>query len=307
MKTSTPILKSAILIIASILTCFIFSKKIEAVGISPGRRTYGLQNNLVNGWDTQIEYWLYEPSERQYSTFSISGSLGPLYDIHADINPNNQSQILIDWALIDTNSTSAFVNLHLDPGWLIPDGPGHQLLIRDAVRHAEADPDGGGIGAISSVVSQLYLYQNYAPDLQISAPENILVNEEWPLNVNVTDFHDAPNFRTNNAQSFSYQIDWDGDGEFDESLTGLPYYNEFGEIVDDFNLSGFASGEFSVVKTFSDAGNHSVVLSVSDSMDSTTIEIPVNVAVPIPSAILLFSSGLAGLLGLKRKFRKRKN
>lgn len=298
--------KMIIIYMSIFLLISFFAQTIYAIGISPGRQMLIIPYNLDNGWDYQIEYWLYAPSERQYSTFSVSGELQSIYDIHAGISPNNESHKLIDWDSINANTTSVFMDLHLDPGWLISGGPGHQLFIRDAVRHIEADPEGGGIGGIASVASQLVFYQNYVPELQIAAQEDIGINEVWQLDVMVKDFHNAPHYLALPARRFSYQIDWNGDGQFDESSSGLPYYNELGEIVDYRNLSGWAHGEFSITNTFSTPGSHSIYLSVSDSIDTTTIEIPINVVgqpVPIPSTILLFSFGLLGILGFRKKYK----
>ena len=301
------VLKSLMRSILFSVVILIFIQNAYGIGISPGRKSILVPEDLGGGWSDHESYLLFAPSSAQYSTFQISGSLETNYGIHAGIFPNNETQMLIDW--INNPQDVLFVDFALDPGWEIPGGPGHELWIKNGIRHIETDPGGTGIGCTASVVSQLVFYQNYAPDLQVVLPGDIMVGEMFTMDVLLTDFHDSPQFNNwGPARRYSYEIDWDGDGQFDEGLSGLSYYNDSDEVVEYGNLSGWAHGEFLASNIFSTPGSHSIFLSVSDSYDITNFEIPINVIsenvsqTPLPASIILLSTGVLVLFGFRKSF-----
>jgi hypothetical protein len=175
-------------------------------------------------------------------------------------------------------------------------GGGH-IYITGLVRHSEAFESGSGIVAGVVAVSQIAFYRNYAPKVYFQSSETtgLTVNPgiqfedkrtSWWSRYAYGDYYGNP--------WFLYDIDWDGDGQtahsgavtFDEELVFDSQHNVYRQA------SGIQTSTLPLEYIFSDSGDYLTTLYITDGMETTTMQIPVNVLQEPATLALLGFGGL---------------
>ncbi len=293
-----------------LLTTLCMVSDVSGIGISPARATYDITEYNCS-FNSTIGYTLVRPSTR-YSSFIASDSLGLTGTVVGcsasdGIEYLEDGSMIIDWQsseLSSLESITATMNFQSPQVWDCPAEPGGNAYLADLVRHSEMVDTGSGIVATLSAVSQVSLWRNYAPRtyLQSSATTGLTVSlglefedksSSWWSRYVDRDYYGNP--------FFSYDIDWDGDGQTDQS--GSATFDEEPVPHDKYpSLSTWTSGiqtsTLSLEHVFSDSGNYLTTLYLTDGTETTSLQIPVNV-VPEPATLALV--GLGGLFLRKRK------
>ena len=295
-----------------LLTIFCMVSDVSGIGISPAR----WPNNLPEydcSFDSSLTYSLMRPSTRRYSQFSISnpaGLSGTITGCSASggIEYLSDGSMIIDWQsneLLSLSSITASINVTSPEAWACPAEPGGDTYMADLVWHKEMVETDSGIIPTLWTVSQIAFYRNYAPKayLQSSATTGLTANLGLQFEDKKSSWFSKYIDRDYNGTNpwFAYNIDWDGDGQTDQSGTAI--FDE--EPVPDSKYpslfrwtSGIQVSTLSLEHVFSDPGNYLTMLYLTDGTETTTLQIPVNVT-PEPATLALF--GLGGLFLRKRK------
>jgi len=311
MKKKCKILCSAIV---SLAFC---AMNIYGIGISPARWTNDVREYNCN-FNENKTYTLYRPSTHQYSLFTvndIAGLTGFLTGCSASsgIEYLNDKTLLIDWESEELSSLStitASVHIQSPLSWDCPAEPGGDVYMDNMVSHSEAAQSGSGISAIVNVVSQIALYRNYAPrtHLQNMTTEGLTATLDLQFEDKQSSWWSPYADRDCYGNPFfSYDIDWDGDGQTDQSGTSTldeepgpdPQYPTHFRWT-----SGIQMSTIELDHVFETAGMYTAMITVNDSKETTTLEIPISV-VPEPGTLALL--GLGGLFLRKRRIGIRKN
>jgi hypothetical protein len=280
----------------------------HGIGISPARSTRDLLE-LNCSFNQDFGYTLIRPSSARYSMFSVydaAGMNGTIIGCGAlnSFEYIDTKNILIDWQseeLLSVSQVTATVNMQSPQFWDCPAEPGGGVYMADLVRHSDVVVNpGGGISAGVAVISQIAFWRNYAPTTHfINYDDTIEVGQSENF---VFQFEDvAPSWSSKFADKdkrgnpfFSYSIDWNGGGIIDffgdTTFDEQPVYDPY---TDYRWTSGMQLGTVSLDHIFDVAGHYTATITVWDSKEATSIDIPVNV-VPEPATLILL--GLGGLL-----------
>lgn len=295
-------------LIITLITTSLLAQQVLAIGISPARNTFDLlEYNCTFG--RNIGYMLIRPSSARYSMFSVYDAAGMNGTVTACSATNSfeyidDKNILIDWQsseLASSSSITATINLQSPQLWDCPAEPGGNVYMTDLVRHSDVIESESGISAGVATVSQIALYRNYAPRANLlNYPETVMAGQSanfvfqfedkmasWWSKYSDRDYYGRP--------FFSYTIDWDSDGITD--FNGSAIFDEESVYDSQYRIyrwtSGIQTGTVSLDHIFDVAGNYTATVTVSDSEELTSLEIPIHV-VPEPATILFF--GLGGLI-----------
>lgn len=292
-----------------LLTVLCMVSDVSGIGISPARATFDI-TEYNPSFNSNIGYTLSRPGTR-YSGFSVSNSSGLIGTIigssaSSGIEYLADGSMIIDWQsseLSSLGSITTTMNFQSPESWEPPVEPGG-ALITDLVRYSEMIDIDSGIGGIAAVVSQISFWRNYASRvyLQSSAITGLSVNlglqfedksTSWWSRYADRDYYGNP--------FFSYDIDWDGDGQTDQS--GTVTFDE--EPVPDSKYptlfrwtSGIQISTVSLEHVFAEPGDYIATLYITDSIETTSLQIPLTV-IPEPATLALF--GFGGLFLRKRK------
>ncbi|HBG60725.1 MAG: hypothetical protein A2Y10_13005 [Planctomycetes bacterium GWF2_41_51] len=277
-------------VLLTIVFIALVSPQVNGVGIFMGRQTFVIpENGRLN---ENITYWLFPP-QGQYSTFQPLAPMGLNTTITgcnavAGIEYRDDGSLFIDWdAAGNPSSIDAYVSVSSPDNWQCPAEAGGDRYIDNLVFHSE------GFGSVTmGVFSQIALYRNYAPKASLQS----LATTELAVSIGLQFEDKNLSWWANSAEHpwFSYSIDWDGDGSIDQ--TGTATFNE--EPVPDSQyptLSRWTSGiQISTLQLdhlYDAVGNYNATLILSDSMETTTWQIPIEV-IPEPATLLLFGFGV---------------
>jgi hypothetical protein len=308
-------MKRKIMIVAVVflMTDFLIQQA-SAIGISPARTTRDLlEYNCA--FNSSIGYTLTRPSSARYSMFSVYDAAGMNGTITGCSASNSfeyidNKNILIDWQsneLLSVSTTTAAINIQSPQSWNCPAVPGEGSYMADLVRHSEVVNVGSGISVGVAAVSQISLWRNYAPkayalNYQDSITHGQSANFVFQFADKQTSWVSSYIDRNSNGGPWlSYSIDWEGDGVAD--ITGSGIFDEDPIPYPKFPVfwmwtSGIQLSTISLDHIYASSGDYTATVKVWDSIESTTLEIPIHV-VPEPATLLLF--GLGGLFLRKYK------
>ena len=294
---------------------------VYGIGISPGRWTVDMQE--FGSFDSNISYKLVRPSTR-YSSFNVSnpvGLNGILTEIKTQTGISFSSGIeylgnnhaVIDWEseeLASLNNITAYVNVQSSDLSAVTVEPGTNF-IDELVRHSGMLDPVTGIGATAAVVSQISIWRNYAPRIYLQ--DALIMGQSANLNLQFEDSSTSWWSENPDQPFFSYEIDWEGDGIFDQNGTAgfdeepIPHskYPSLSTWT-----SGIQTSLLSIEHVYDIPGKYTATINVSDIrlnfIETASLQIPINTTpVPEPTTILLLGAGLAGLTGVR--FRRKKN
>jgi len=177
----------------------------------------------------------------------------------------------------------------------------------DFVRHSDVISNGSGISAGVAAVSQISLWRNYAPKIyavnyQDSIAPGQTANFVFQFDDKQTPWVSRYKDRNYNGGPWlSYSIDWEGDGviditgsaTFDETPIPWPQQPRFWMWTD-----GIQTSTLYLDHIYDISGNYNAVVKVWDSIESTTLEVPIHV-IPEPATLLLL--GLGGMFSRRLK------
>ena len=277
----------------TLLTVGIVVPTAYGIGISPGRNTFAVAEN--GGLDANLTYWLYPP-QGQYSSFSALAPMGlntaiTGFSSTAGIEYRDDGSVLIDWDTAGRPlSISAYVNVSSPDNWQCPIDPGYKSM-DDLVWYSE-----GFDSATLGVISQIALIRNYAlkgnvTGLQDSYPANTPVQ----FGLEVTDYTSYEIFLSRNK--FAWSVDWESDGIVDAIQSDIQMIGEFGPTEQYEAYSGFGYKDLDFAHSYSEPGSYLVTLNLTDGMETTTLQIPIEV-VPEPASLSLLA--VAGIALLRR-------
>lgn len=279
-----------------VVACFA-SPQAYGIGISPGRNTFDVAEN--GGLDANLTYWLYPP-QGQYSTFNALNPMGLNAAISGfssteGIEYLSDGSAVIDWDIAGRpSSISAYVNVSSPDNWQCPIEPGYKST-EGLVWHSE------GFGsATMRIISEIALIRNYALRGNVtSLQESYPANDPVQFGLEVMDYTSYGVFLSRNR--FAWSIDWESDGVIDESQTGIQMIGEFGPTEQYEVYSGFEYMNLDFDHTYSGPGSYLVTLNLTDNMETTTLQIPIEV-IPEPATLSILV--LSSLFLLKRKHAK---
>ena len=304
--------KNSLVFSFMLIAILAINSNVKGIGISPARWPNGLLEFNCS-FNSNMGYTLYRPSSRRYSIFSVSDAAGMTgtitgFSTSSGVEYQNNKSILIDWQseeLMSLSSITASINIQSPTSWDCPAEPGGSRYLADLVCHNEAFESGSGIVAGVAAVSQIAFHRNYAPRtyLQSLSTSELAVNLGLQFEDKKTSWFSKYIDRDYNGTNpwFAYGIDWDGDGQTDQSGTAIfdeepvphsKYPNIF-TWTSGIQVSTIALGHI-----YNSAGNYTATITLSDAMETTTLEIPIEV-VPEPATLALL--GLGGLFLRKHK------
>jgi len=273
-----------------------------ALGISPGRWTDVLPEHVTG--DTVLGKAVTLFQDGPFSEVRLLDPAGIDVFFHNNLPTGtylaNENALVVDWAQVGTSTLNLPYNVSIPNGWIAPNGLGTHSMLEGLIHLQLADPSQGGIGALLGAVQQFSIYQNYAPraSLQNLATTELAVD----LGLQFEDKSSSWWAYSTEHPWFSYGIDWDGDGSIDQ--TGTATFDE--EPVPDSQhptlsrwTSGIQTSTLQLDHLYDAAGNYTATLTLSDSTETTTLQIPVEI---IPEPVTVALLGLGGFFLRKRKF-----
>ncbi len=277
---------------------------VEAIGISPGRWPSDI-TEYNSQFNSSMGYTLIRPGTR-YSLFTVYDAAG-LTGIITGCSASNSFEylddksILIDWEspeLASVGTITASIQMQSPIPWDCPAEPGGGVYITDLVRHSDVIQTGSGISAGVAAISEVALWRNYAPKIHLLDSQNIAeVGQSANFAIQFDDkmpswFSRYSDRDYNGGPWLSYSVDWDSDGVVDFNGTATwdeePEYDSYYKIYR--WTSGIQTSTLSLDHIYNQAGDYITTIKVWDGLESTIIEIPINV-VPEPATLLLLTLG----------------
>ena len=287
------------------------------IGVSPGRWTVDISEDGSRVLPSNaLTYTLFRGSTR-YSGFSL---LNPLdldasivgTDVSSGVDVLSNKSFVIDWddpLLVSRSSITASVEVTTQSPWNPSSIEPGSYRIENLAVHSDLLSSDSGVGAVASVVSQVALWRNYALDGDIVAlAECYQLGAPTTFGVNVTDYISYATYMK--YLDFGYDVDWESDGICDDSLNGIRMTSETGLAGSLDICSGFMNKELLFSHEYSTPGDYLITLNLRDSIDTTSLEIPVTIVdscttVPEPASVQLALLGLCAVVSYGRGMFKR--
>ncbi|MCK4826850.1 hypothetical protein KA005_64540, partial [bacterium] len=212
----------------SCLILFNFSiSNVYAIGISPARWTVDMRE--YGSFDRSLSYNLIRPGTR-YSSFNVydlAGLNGTLTELKTQAGsslPNGieyfgDNSAIIDWeseGLALLGNITALVNVQAPDLSICTVEPGTHYMDHLVQYSGMLEPN-SGIGAVTAVVSQISIWRNYAPRVYLQ--DALTIGQSASLNLQFEDKSTSWWSDNPDQQFFSYEIDWESDGIFDQNGT----------------------------------------------------------------------------------------
>jgi len=286
--------KTSVLFILAFITFYMGAETL-AIGISPARRTFDI-SEFDCTFNSNLGYTLTRPDTR-YSLFTVynkGGLTGTITSCSASnsIEYIDDNNILIDWESNELNSVgsiTSWVSVKSPSSWDCQAVPGGGSYMFDLVRHSDVIETSSGVGAGVAVISQLSLWRNYALRGTVSGiQESYQLNQAVLFDVGVVDYYVGQGFLK--WFDFSYTIDWESDGIIDQTLTGIRMTDDLGQTAGDAISTGFKYKDLNFEHLYSNGGEYLITLNLHDSIETTTLQIPVHVT-PEPTTLFLLGMG----------------
>jgi hypothetical protein len=296
--------KNIMIITVTILVTGIAVQQASAIGISPARMTYDVREYNCT-FNSNIGYTLTRPGSARYSMFSVcdvAGMSGTVTGCGASgsVTYIDSKNILIDWQSTELSSktqTTATINIQSPQSWDCPAIPGEGPYMVDFVWHSDVVSIGSGISVGAATISQISLWRNYALRGTVTGVQNEYnANQAVQFGVDVVDYYIGNGMLK--WFDFSYTIDWESDGVIDGLISGVRMADELGQTGANTLCAGFKYKTLGLEHIYSEPGDYIISISLKDSIDTTSLQIPVHI-IPEPMSLLLL--GIGGIFARRLK------
>lgn len=263
-----------------------------AIGISPGRWTNTLPEYVIG--DTVLEKAVTLYQDGPYSEVRLLDPIGMDAFFNDDLPTGtslaNENSLVVDWAQVGSSTLNLSYNVLIPDGWTSPTGPGGDRNLPWGLIHQQiADPSQAGIGAILGAVQQFSIYQNYAiRGNVVELQDSYSANTPVQFGLEVKDYASYAMYLE--RFRIAWSVDWESDGIIDESQSGIQMIGELGETNPSDLVTGFKYKNLDFEHAYSEPGDYLATLYLADSVETTTMQIPINV-IPEPATIVLFGLG----------------